>query len=380
VSAVHAHPHDEPGDADRAGSVPAATLASLTTMRVGGPIRSVVSASSTDDLAAAIRDADVAGQRLLLIGGGSNLVGGDGGWDGTAILIRTRGVSAAESGDDVILTVAAGEDWDGVVAESVQAGWSGLETLSGVPGLAGATPVQNVGAYGADIAGVLHGVQLLDRMGHGVRSWPADALQLGYRDSALKHTDRYVVAAVEYRLRRSPLSGPVRYAQLAAALGVELGAQVPLADARAAVLQLRAEKGMLIDANDHDTWGVGSFFTNPVLPELPASLRHLPAGHSAIWPAETGQPAAPSANANAVGAAAPSAGVKISAAWLIGEAGFAPGFALPGSQAGLSAKHLLAITNRGGATGAQVRELADHIAAAVRDRFDVELHPEPRVL
>jgi len=350
-----------------------ASLADLTTLRVGGPIRRIDETTSAAELIDAVRGADADRERLLLLGGGSNLVGSDDGWDGVAVLVRSAGVTAIEQDDEqVLVEVAAGHPWDDLVATSIDAGWSGLEALSGVPGLVGGAVVQNIGAYGSELAAMTASALVLDRRdpSGAPRTWGPDRLRHGYRTSALKNIDRYVVLSVRLRLRRSALSGPVRYQELARALGIALGDAAPSRRVREAVLALRRSKGMVLDPGDHDTWSAGSFFTNPVLPALPAALAHLPADHPAIWPA----------GAEAVGAGAPAAGVKISAGWLIRQAGFEPGFALPGSAAGLSAKHVLALTNRGGATGAQVRELADHVAATVAAACGVALHPEPILL
>lgn len=323
----------------------------------------MAAADSTEALIDAVRAADAAGRPVLLVGGGSNLVVADAGWAGDVVRIASRGLRVEGAGDDVLLDIDAGEPWDDVVALAVDQGWCGIETLSGIPGCAGATPVQNVGAYGADMSRVLESVEVWDRKLGERSSWPAAAVRLAYRDSAFKHTDRYVVLAVRLRLRVSAASVPLEYAQLVAAVGVAAGEPAPLADVRAAVLALRAAKGMVLDAADPDTWSVGSFFTNPVVAALPAGPLAPPAG--AHWPAEL-----PGGGA----------GIKLSAAWLIQSAGFGPGFALEGSSAAVSGKHALALTNRGGATAAQVIELARHIRDGVLAAHGVALHAEPRLV
>jgi UDP-N-acetylmuramate dehydrogenase len=360
---IRANPPTSADKRTSAGSPTSAdpqTLADLTTLRIGGPVDQLIVARDADSIIDAVRGADADGTPLLLVGGGSNLVGGDEGWPGLVVQIESRGVRVEPDHDDVLLDLAAGEPWDAAVELAVSNGWRGIESLSGIPGLAGATPVQNVGAYGADIASVLEHVQVWDRTEQVERIWPAAAVGLGYRDSAFKHTDRYVVLEVRLRLHRSQESEPVRYAQLAAALGVPIGARAPLHQVRRQVLDLRRAKGMVLDAGDHDTWSVGSFFTNPIVAQLPDRLIAAGVPESAYWPA-TG-------------------GTKLSAAWLIQSAGFGPGFALPGSGAAVSGKHTLALTNRGGATGAQVRELAAAIVTGVRVRLGVDLVPEPRIL
>lgn len=329
-----------------------ATLADYTTLRVGGP--ALLSATDTaEDLVRAVREADDAEQPVLLIGGGSNLVISDDGVPGVAIRIGHRGLAAEDDGDDVVLDIAAGEVWDDLVEHAVQQGWSGIECLAGIPGLVGATPIQNVGAYGAEIADVLESVDVWDRHTSQAGVITAAHCGFGYRQSIFKYADRHVVLGVRLRLRREPLSAPVRYAELAATLGVEVGARVPLADARSAVLTLRRSKGMVLDAADHDTWSAGSFFTNPVIaPEV------VPDGAPA-YPADDGL-------------------VKTSAAWLIERAGFGKGYG--NGPAALSSKHTLALTNRGGATTADILALARTIRDGVVAAYGIELHPEPLLI
>lgn len=338
-------------------------LSDLTTMRVGGPAARLVRADTADALVGAVRDADAAGRAVLLLGGGSNLIVSDAGWDGDVVQIANRGLRVQPDGEDVLLDVDAGEPWDEVVALAVAQGWRGIETLSGIPGCAGATPVQNVGAYGSDMSRVLESVDVWDRVAAHRSVWAAGAVGLRYRDSIFKHSDRYVVLGVRLRLRGGGSSIPLEYGQLTAAVGVAVGQSAPLAEVRAAVLALRHSKGMVLDADDRDTWSVGSFFTNPVVAALPPGLAEVPA--SAQWPGDLPDGAA---------------GIKLSAAWLIQSAGFGPGFSIAGSAAAVSGKHALALTNRGGATAAQIIELARAIRDGVRARYGVALQAEPRLV
>ncbi|MFJ3383915.1 MULTISPECIES: UDP-N-acetylmuramate dehydrogenase [unclassified Curtobacterium] len=329
-------------------------LADLTTLGVGGAAARLLVADTTDELVAHVQDA-WSDDDWLVVGGGSNLLVADAGFAGTVVLVRTRGVEHEATADGVTVRVAAGEPWDAFVASTVAHGWTGLEALSGIPGTIGASPVQNIGAYGVELSDVLTRVEFLDAAS-GERAWvPASELALGYRTSTLKHGRRGVVLTVEFALGTDTDGGvPVRYAQLAGSLGVELGARVAPADIRATVLALRAAKGMVLDPGDADTRSAGSFFTNPIVSA--AFAESLPAD-APRWPA--------------------GADVKLSAAWLIEHAGVHRGYALAGSHAGISSKHTLALTNRGGATAAEVAELARFVQVSVLNRFGVTLVPEP---
>jgi UDP-N-acetylmuramate dehydrogenase len=331
-----------------------AEIAPYTTLRLGGPADRLVEARSADEVVAAVRDADAAGEPLLLLGGGSNVVIADEGVRGTVLLVRSGGHRVEPRPDGTaVVTVEAGEDWDALVAATVADGLGGLECLSGIPGSTGATPVQNVGAYGVEVADVLVGVDLYDRRSGAVRSVPAADLGLGYRVSVLKHRDDAFVLRVRFALRADGTSAPIRYPELARALDVPVGATVPAAAAREAVLALRRGKGMVLDAADRDTWSVGSFFTNPVLAAADA-----PGPPAPRW------------------AAGPDR-VKLSAAWLIENAGFRRGHPGPGGHVALSDKHVLALTHRGGGTTRDLLALARQVRDGVRDRFGVELAPEP---
>jgi UDP-N-acetylmuramate dehydrogenase len=337
-------------------------LARYTTLRLGGPAGRLETAASAEEIVQKVQEVQRRDEPVLILAGGSNVVIGDAGFPGTVVLVRSRGLTVvAEDAGTVTVRVEAGEPWDDLVATTVASGWSGLECLSGVPGSTGATPIQNVGAYGQEVAETITGVQVYDRSDGSVGRIDAADCGFAYRGSIFKYSDRWVVLSVDFRLERSPLSGPVRYAELARALGVEVGDRVPLADARATVLRLRAGKGMVLDAADPDTWSVGSFFTNPVLERSAYELLRERA-------ADLGEP--PSwFGAGEV--------VKVSAAWLIDKAGFAKGHPGPEGVA-ISSKHTLALTNRSGdASTAALVELAREIRDAVHDRFGVTLHPEP---
>ena len=343
-----------------------APLAPLTTMRVGGPADTLVTAETADEVIAAVRAADEAGTPLLLLSGGSNLVIADEGFRGTVVRIATKGVHVeSRDADRVLVTVAAGEVWDEVVARAVAEGWSGIEALSGIPGLAGATPVQNVGAYGQEVAQTITRVRAWDRQEHREVTFDAEQCAFTYRHSVFKETGRYVVLDVTFALGLGGLSAPVAYADLARQLGVELGERVPLAAAREAVLVQRGNRGMVLDEGDHDTWSCGSFFTNPILPT--AQMDALVArAADRLGPEGPVPPVFPAGDGSA----------KTSAAWLIDKAGFGKGHRMPGPAA-LSTKHTLAITNRGDATAADVADLAREVRAGVQAAFGVTLVNEP---
>jgi len=336
-------------------------LAPLTTLRLGGPAGRLVEAAGAAEIAEAVAAADAAGEPVLLLGGGSNLVLADEGWPGTVVLIRSTGTVLRSDGDERTLVVEAGEPWDDLVARTVYEGWAGLECLAGIPGLTGATPVQNVGAYGQEVADTVSSVTAYDRRTAEVRRMTPGDCRFGYRDSVFKHSDRYVVLSVSFVLRATDKSGPVRYAELARTLGVEVGEVAPLREVCEAVLSLRRGKGMVIDAADPDTWSVGSFFTNPVLDAagLAALEGRLEPGTAyPSWPAAGGR--------------------KLSAAWLIERCGFGKGYG--GEAVRVSSKHTLALTHRGGGSTAELIALAREVRDGVRDRFAVTLVPEPRLV
>jgi UDP-N-acetylmuramate dehydrogenase len=337
-------------------------LAELTTLRVGGPARRLVAVDRSEELVDLLRDLDSEGEPVLLLGSGSNLLVSDQGFAGTVIRTRWYGLHVVkESREHVVLRAVAGEVWDDVVSFSIAERWSGIEALSGIPGLVGATPIQNVGAYGQEVSDTVVAVEVYDRHKRRRRTLDADQCGFGYRTSRFKQDPgRFAVLAVRFRLRRTPDGGPVRYEELARALGVDTGGFAPVGQVREAVLALRRAKGMVLDAADRDTWSAGSFFTNPVM--AAADADRLPA-ETPRWAAADGQ-------------------VKVSAAWLIEHAGFGKGSGgeLTGGRATLSTKHTLALTNRGGATASDVLVLARAVQDAVVAAFGVDLHPEPTIV
>lgn len=379
----------------------------MTTLRIGAAPAGVVECSSAEAVAQVVSFLDAHTQPLLVVGGGSNLVVGEG--DAVSqlivVLLNAGNEQVGETGVTIdretgLVRAFAGVEWDQLVAATVEAGLGGLECLSGIPGSVGATPVQNVGAYGAEVAQVLRRVQLYDRTSGELEWVEPSALDLGYRYSNLKFTSRAVVTAVEFQLTTDGLSVPLRFGELARRLGVDADEAAageirrPAADVRQAVLELRAGKGMVLDAADHDTWSAGSFFTNPIVTgeeardAVVAAVREkcgdAEAESMPLYPVKGGSA---SASGGAGGAAGAGAGggagagepqFKFSAAWLIERAGFAKGWHVPGNErASLSTKHTLALTNRGSATSADVVELARAVRAGVLDAFGVVLEPEP---
>lgn len=387
-------------------------LADLCTLRVGGEARRFLVGTQRDELIQAIAQADAAGEPLLFLGGGSNLVPVDGEFPGLVIrdgredmrVLTLQEFGELRAGEAVVakaqqlasatpscvfLSVSGGLAWNRLVEFCVTQGFSGLEALSGIPGVVGAAPVQNIGAYGGEVADCLLGVTAWDRQENRLVYLNAADLRFGYRDSLLKQsrlqveadsgrsrfaparpgtnpaTGRWIVLEVDFAVQRGG-GTPVRYAQLARALEVPMDTVVPAAQIRAAVLELRRSKGMVLDPTDHDTWSVGSFFTNPILPVEAAAPLELPKD-APRW--ETALPGR-----------AGEAGVKLSAAWLIEHSGITKGFALPGAGAGVSTKHVLALTNRGNATAADIKALASHIIAAVQGAYGITLVPEPVIL
>jgi UDP-N-acetylmuramate dehydrogenase len=344
-------------------------LADYTTVRLGGPARGFIRASTEEELVEAVRAADASGEPVLILGGGSNLVVADEGFDGTVIQVATRGVSrgagpgglGAGTGG---LTVAAGEEWDALVARSVAEGLAGLECLSGIPGLAGATPIQNVGAYGQEVSQTITQVRVYDRKTGQILEIPNEQCGFGYRTSRFRGADRFVVLSVTFGLAVQVRSIPVRYAELAAALGVSPGDQVESAEARSAVIELRQRKGMVIDPADPDTRSVGSFFVNPVLDA--GALADVEKAARATCGEDTQVPRFQAGDGL----------VKVPAAWLIERAGFAKGYH-QGDGARISYKHTLALVNSGSASTAGLMALAREIRDGVLDTFGVSLTAEP---
>jgi UDP-N-acetylmuramate dehydrogenase len=336
----------------------AVPLASLTTLGVGGPADRLITVETQDDLIAAIEESDAAGRRTLILGGGSNLVVGDGAFDGDVIRIATRGVDVVDASDcaGVTVTVAAGEPWDDVVQQAVRRGWVGIEALSGIPGTAGATPLQNVGAYGQEVAQTIAQVRTFDRRERHVHTFAAADCGFTYRGSRFRHQDRWIVLDVTFQFTVGELSAPIAYAELARTLGIAEGDRAPLSEVRDAVLALRRGKGMVIDADDPDTRSAGSFFTNPLLDAAQAAA--LPA-EAPRWVQSDGR-------------------IKTSSAWLIGAAGFTKG--MTRGSAAISSKHTLALTTRQPALAADVLALARAIQDGVLQRFGITLAPEPMLV
>ncbi len=345
----------------------AVPLAPLTTLRVGPVARHLITCTTTEQVVAVLRELDAHGPGrdegpLLVLAGGSNIVIDDTLTDLTVVRLAADGITVEGN----LVRAEAGAVWDDVVVAAIEHGLGGLECLSGIPGSAGATPVQNVGAYGAEVADAITRVRVLDRGSGAVRWVPAGELGFGYRTSVFKRAAQAgrgtpaVVLEVEFALDASGRSAPLRYGELTAALNAADGERADPRSVRDAVLALRARKGMVLDPADRDTWSVGSFFTNPVVaPEVHERLaRQGPVPH---WPAPEG--------------------VKLAAGWLVERAGFSKGYPEdPAARCRLSTKHALALTNRGGATAADVLALARTVRDGVRDVFGITLHPEPVLL
>ena len=330
-------------------------LADHTTLRVGGPARRMITVETEAELVEAVADLDANAEPLLVLGGGSNVLVADAGFDGTVVKIATQGIAedtAACSG--AVITVAAGEPWDPLVSYAIERGWRGIEAMSGIPGLVGATPIQNVGAYGAEVSELISVVRTLDRSTGRRKTFFPIECGFGYRTSRFKSDPgRFVILSVTFQLRLGSMSQPIRYPELARVLGVEVGQRVSAAEVRQAVLALRSAKGMVLVEDDHDTWSAGSFFTNPILSQAKALA--LPADAPRFSQAD--------------------GMVKTSAAWLIEQAGFGKGYGRGAAR--LSAKHTLALTNRGSASAAELLSLAREIRAGVQAKFGIELVPEP---
>lgn len=377
-------------------SAPTESFREHTTARVGGPAGEWIRADTQDEALAVLAEHPLPAQEqralgkdtLIVLGGGSNLLVTEDGFEGTVLQLSFTGIGSQTQGaDQVLLTVAAGHNWDDLVRFSVARGLTGLEALSGIPGSTGAVPVQNVGAYGADVAQTIKDISLWDRSSSQLRTFSNEELNFGYRDSVLKQTTvhgspRYVVLQVRFLLqnRADGLSAPVRYGELARTLGLDAQSadherRAPLSQVRKTVLRLRAGKGMVLSEGDHDTWSTGSFFTNPIVPRevaalLPADAPRFPAGMD-----DSGNDL-----------------VKLSAAWLIDHAGCGKGFGLPegpeagrgsdgagiaGGRASLSTKHTLAVTNRGHASTDDLLAVARAARDQVNATFGIVLHEEP---
>lgn len=321
------------------------SLAELTTLRVGGTPNSLVVATSESGIIEAVST----NPNALILGGGSNVLVSDN-FSGDVIKIESQGFENDETAcAGAWVTVAAGHNWNDFVATAIANSWTGIEGLAGIPGTVGATPIQNVGAYGQSVSETIAQVRAWNRKTKSVDTIFVADCEFGYRSSVFKtNPDTWVILSVTFQLPLGTMSAPIAYSELAAKLGVEIGDRVSTSDLQAAVLELRTGKGMVLDSADHDTWSVGSFFMNPRVAVPPDNAPH--------WPEADGS-------------------LKVSAAWLIEQTGFSKGFTLNG-RAALSSKHTLAVTNRGNATSADISELADHIVAGVKAKFAIELKPE----
>ena len=328
------------------------TLDKYTSLRVGGPAKSIVNVSTEAEIIAAI---EAAGDSpVLVIGGGSNVLISDNGFEGTVIHIaNNQAESEVDACSGATLTIGAGEDWDQFVATTISRGFAGLETLSGIPGTVGAAPIQNIGAYGHEVSEFITRVRTYDRQVKAIKTFTNAECEFEYRNSHFKkHPGRYIVLSVQFQIRTGEISTPITYAELAKKLGIEVGEKAPVVDTRKAVMELRAAKGMLLNPNDKDSWSAGSFFTNPIVSTEIASA--LPEG-APKWPTSDGR-------------------VKTSAAWLIEHSGIDKGQSHGG--AAVSTKHVLALTNTGNATAEEIAQLAREVRASVQAKFGITLEPE----
>ena len=332
-------------------------LADHTTLRVGGEAKEFFVAHSEEELIHLVTEADTAGTPLLILGGGSNILVADQGFNGRVIKVASKGIDeATDACSGGLITVQAGEDWDSFVSWAIDRGFVGLETLAGIPGTVGAAPIQNIGAYGHEVSEVIARVRTFDRQEKQVKTFAVSDCDFGYRSSLFKReVDRYLILDVAFQMKQGELSLAIQYQELADHLGVQLGDRAPIGAVREGVIALRRRKGMVLDASDRDTWSAGSFFTNPVIKR--EEKESLPNG-AASWPL-------------------PSGDVKVSAAWLIENAGISKGQELGG--AAISSKHVLAITNKKSATAKDIHDLATRCKDAVREEFEIELESEVRL-
>lgn len=328
------------------------TLSKYTSLRVGGPAKSIVNVSTEAEIIAAI---EAAGDSpVLIIGGGSNVLISDSGFEGTVIHIaNNQAESEVDACSGATLTIGAGEDWDQFVATTISRGFAGLETLSGIPGTVGAAPIQNIGAYGHEVSEFITRVRTYDRQAKAIKTFTNAKCEFEYRSSHFKkHPGRYIVLSVQFQIRTGEISTPITYAELAKKLGIAVGEKAPVIDTRNAVMELRASKGMLLNPSDKDSWSAGSFFTNPIVSTEIASA--LPEG-APKWPTADGR-------------------VKTSAAWLIENSGIDKGQSHGGAR--ISTKHVLALTNSGNATAEELIQLAREVRASVQEKFGITLEPE----
>ena len=329
-------------------------LSDYTSLRVGGPAQQIVSASNEAEIISAVQAADAAGKRILILGSGTNVLVSDEGFDGVVIHVSSAQVeSEVDACSGATLTIGAGEGWDGFVETTIARGYAGLETLSGIPGTIGAAPIQNIGAYGHEVSEFITRVRTYDRHEKKLRTFTNGECNFSYRSSRFKvERDRYVILDVGFQLRIGETTTPILYGELASALGISVGEKASVIATRDATLKLRASKGMLLNPADHDSWSAGSFFTNPII-SADAALK-LPAD-APRWVQEDGR-------------------VKTSAAWLMEHAGVHKGDVHSGAR--ISTKHVLALTNSGNATAADIAALAKEAQEKVRAVFGISLVPE----
>ena len=327
-------------------------LRDYTSLRVGGPAKKFVEVGTESEIIAAIEAAE--DSPILIIGGGTNILVSDSGFEGTVIRITSHSMqSEFDACSGATLTIGAGENWDEFVASTLDRGFAGLETLSGIPGTVGAAPIQNIGAYGHEVSEFITRVRTYDRQAKGVKTFTNSECEFSYRNSHFKaHPGRYVVLDVQFNLRKGELTTAITYAELAKKLGIEVGHKAPIAATRRAVLELREAKGMLLNPSDRDSWSAGSFFTNPIVSQEIAA--QLPDG-APKWPTADGK-------------------VKTSAAWLIENSGIHKGDSHGGAR--VSTKHVLALTNAGNATATDIAELAKSAQKSVFEKFGITLEAE----
>ena len=333
-----------------------ADLRDFTSLRVGGPAKKFVEVGTESEIIAAI---EAAGDSpILIIGGGTNILVADSGFEGTVIRITSHSMkSEVDACSGATLTIGAGENWDGFVALTLERGFAGLETLSGIPGSVGAAPIQNIGAYGHEVSEFITRVRTYDRQAKALKTFTNSECEFSYRNSHFKaHPGRYVILDVQFNLRIGEITTAITYEELAKKLGVEVGEKAPVQETRKAVLELRASKGMLLNPSDRDSWSAGSFFTNPIVtPEIAAKL---PEG-APQWPTADGM-------------------VKTSAAWLIEHSGVHKGDSHGGAR--VSTKHVLALTNAGNATATDIAELAKSAQKSVFEKFGITLEAEVNLI
>jgi len=329
-----------------------ADLSDYTSLRVGGPAKKFIEVSSEKEIIEAIESAG--DSPLLIMGGGTNILVSDDGFAGTVIRISNNKIEEeVDACSGATLTIGAGENWDEFVKTTITRGFAGLETLSGIPGTVGAAPIQNIGAYGHEVSEFITRVRTYDREAKALKTFTNEECDFSYRNSHFKsHPGRYVVLDVGFQLRIGEMTTPITYSELAAALGVAIGDKALIQSCREKVLELRSRKGMLLSEGDHDSWSAGSFFTNPIVsPEVAATLP----GDAPRWPQADGR-------------------IKTSAAWLIEHSGITKGQSIGGAR--ISTKHVLALTNSGGAKASEIAELAKLAQEKVFETFSIFLEPE----